>query len=236
MATNIFNKPLNKLAKVVGQAFAAINSDKKLQEEQRECIIECMDNITKDDIHFDRMCLASTTCRDDYQSDYNASRDGYPVTYLKLWDDEVFTMGIFILKHGVKIPLHDHPKMYGFIKIIEGKAKIVSYTQTTADTVVPGSMTIYKTTKSEPISLEPKDKPCVLYPDNENIHEVYAENGPMAFLDVLAPPYSDDRECHYYIDLSSGQFGVHHLYDKGTESGDYYTEEIVYTGPPIHHS
>lgn len=42
--------------------------------------------------------------------------------------------------------------------------------------------------------------PCLLTPLRDNLHQIDAVEGPAAFLDILAPPYSPDdgRDCHYY--------------------------------------
>lgn len=51
-----------------------------------------------------------------------------PVTYIEVFEDEHVSIGVFVLRDGAKIPLHDHPYMYGVLKVIHGKVKIQSYT------------------------------------------------------------------------------------------------------------
>jgi len=51
-----------------------------------------------------------------------------PVTYIEVFEDENVSIGVFVLRDGAKIPLHDHPYMYGVLKVIYGKVKIQSYT------------------------------------------------------------------------------------------------------------
>ena len=38
---------------------------------------------------------------------------GAPVSYINIFECSYFTLGVFILKSGVSVPLHDHPGMYG---------------------------------------------------------------------------------------------------------------------------
>ena len=38
---------------------------------------------------------------------------GAPVSYINIFESKHFTLGVFILKNGVSIPLHDHPGMHG---------------------------------------------------------------------------------------------------------------------------
>lgn len=40
-----------------------------------------------------------------------------PVTYMHICETEVFSMGVFLLRAGASIPLHDHPGMNGMLKV-----------------------------------------------------------------------------------------------------------------------
>lgn len=51
-----------------------------------------------------------------------------PVTYIEVFEDQNVSVGVFVLRDGAKIPLHDHPYMYGVLKVIYGKVKVQSYT------------------------------------------------------------------------------------------------------------
>jgi len=51
-----------------------------------------------------------------------------PVTYIEVFEDKHVSIGVFVLRDGAKIPLHDHPYMYGVLKVIYGKVRIQSYT------------------------------------------------------------------------------------------------------------
>ncbi|CAB1416587.1 unnamed protein product [Pleuronectes platessa] len=39
-----------------------------------------------------------------------------PVTYVHICGTEVFSMGVFLLRPGTSIPLHDHPDMNGNLR------------------------------------------------------------------------------------------------------------------------
>lgn len=56
------------------------------------------------------------------------SRHQAPVTYIEVFEDQHVSIGVFVLRDGAKIPLHDHPYMYGVLKVIYGKVKVQSYT------------------------------------------------------------------------------------------------------------
>lgn len=40
-----------------------------------------------------------------------------PVSYMHICETEAFSMGVFLLRRGASIPLHDHPGMNGMLKV-----------------------------------------------------------------------------------------------------------------------
>ncbi|XP_023695399.1 2-aminoethanethiol dioxygenase-like [Paramormyrops kingsleyae] len=135
-----------------------------------------------------------------------------PVTYMHICETDVFSMGVFLLKTGASIPLHDHPGMNGMLKVIYGKVRITCFDK--SDSPVDAACS---TQPSPPLLPFQKDSlkravfrsvgeyteesaACVLAPHKDNLHQVDAVDGPTAFLDILAPPYDPDngRDCHYY--------------------------------------
>ncbi|XP_044516257.1 2-aminoethanethiol dioxygenase [Gracilinanus agilis] len=47
-----------------------------------------------------------------------------PVTYMHICETAEFSLGVFLLKSGTSIPLHDHPGMYGVLKVLYGTLRI----------------------------------------------------------------------------------------------------------------
>ena len=43
----------------------------------------------------------------------NGSYTGAPATHVSIFECPFFSLGVFILKKGGSIPLHDHPGMFG---------------------------------------------------------------------------------------------------------------------------
>ncbi|XP_067007756.1 2-aminoethanethiol dioxygenase [Anabrus simplex] len=167
------------------------------------------DRITASDVQLDSRLLDAT-----YHSIGHLNRRKPPVTYIEIYEDSYFTIGIFILKPGAKIPLHDHPQMYGILKVLSGTVKIQSYN------VLPNELqndsteeySIKNTLLAEKVPevhLNETSLACVLTPVDRNLHEIHSVNGAAAFLDILAPPYDSDapgtgnRACHYYKELPS---------------------------------
>ncbi|XP_053778905.1 2-aminoethanethiol dioxygenase isoform X1 [Desmodus rotundus] len=140
-----------------------------------------------------------------------------PVTYMHIYETDGFSLGVFLLKSGTSIPLHDHPGMHGMLKVLYGTLRI-----SCMDKLEAGSGQRQRAPPPEQQfepPLQPRERdairlgvlrsraeyteasgPCVLTPHRDNLHQIDAVDGPAAFLDILAPPYDPDdgRDCHYY--------------------------------------
>ncbi|KAM4636147.1 2-aminoethanethiol dioxygenase [Discoglossus pictus] len=133
-----------------------------------------------------------------------------PVTYMHICENDSFSMGVFLLKGGTSIPLHDHPGMYGMLKVLYGKVSISGFDK--LDTPPAASLQFspplppYQRASLRRAALRSVGEfsdgsgPCLLSPHRDNLHQITAVDGPAAFLDILAPPYDPDdgRDCHYY--------------------------------------
>lgn len=129
------------------------------------------------------------------------------VTYTTIYKCDNFSLCIFFLPTNAVIPLHNHPGMTVFSKLLLGTMHIKSYdfvdpvNSCQADTV-PSSPSRLAMLKANTVFTAPCDT-SVLYPTTGgNIHAFTAIT-PCAVLDVLGPPYSieDGRDCTYYKDI-----------------------------------
>ncbi|XP_072279910.1 2-aminoethanethiol dioxygenase [Pyxicephalus adspersus] len=131
-----------------------------------------------------------------------------PVTYMHICETESFSMGVFLLKGGTSIPLHDHPGMHGMLKVLYGKVRIMGFDKMEA--VPPSELppllqpyqrsSVFRAMLRSSGEYGDSSPPCLLSPHRDNLHQISAVDGPAAFLDILAPPYDPDdgRDCHYY--------------------------------------
>lgn len=108
-------------------------------------------------------------------------------------------MSIFIIDENYTMPIHDHPRMCGILKVISGKLKVHCYTriQTDAEDEI-----IVRA--EEPKILDELSEASIITNDC-NFHELTALDGPAAFFDILSPPYSDmhdstdeARHCSFF--------------------------------------
>ncbi|KAK4787025.1 hypothetical protein SAY86_010858 [Trapa natans] len=175
------------------------------------------------------------------------------VTCTTIYKCDNFSLCIFFLPPGGVIPLHNHPGMTVFSKLLIGSMHIKSYDWATgrATSSAPSSAPPHlrlATLKADRVLAAPCDS-SVLYPTTGgNIHEFTALK-PCAILDVLGPPYSKDdgRDCSFYRDYPYTAFPA---YDEvaqekeGLEECYGWLEEIdlpenshidgiEYLGPPI---
>ncbi|KAA3464358.1 plant cysteine oxidase 2-like isoform X1 [Gossypium australe] len=187
-----------------------------------------------------------------------ATRRAPTITYLHIHECEKFSMGIFCLPPSGVLPLHNHPGMTVFSKLLFGTMHIKSY-----DWVVgaPGSASAVaepsQTAQRSEVQLA-KVKvdsnltaPCkssILYPaDGGNMHCFTAVTA-CAVLDVLGPPYSDaeGRPCTYYLAYPFTKFSGDEQVSIPDEEKDNYAwlqerdkpedlvvEGALYTGPVI---
>ncbi|XP_029932949.1 2-aminoethanethiol (cysteamine) dioxygenase a [Myripristis murdjan] len=136
-----------------------------------------------------------------------------PVTYMHICETDAFSMGVFLLRTGASIPLHDHPGMNGMLKVLYGKVSIRcfdkledSLTAKTPPPLFEPPLSPFQTGSLRRSVLRSigefseESGPCLLTPQQDNLHQIDAVEGPAAFLDILAPPYDPDdgRDCHYY--------------------------------------
>ncbi|CAL4965731.1 unnamed protein product [Urochloa decumbens] len=168
------------------------------------------------------------------------------ITYLHLYKCEAFSIGIFCLPSRGAIPLHNHPGMTVFSKLLFGTMHVKSYDwaaqQDTPDVPLQGSR--LAKVKADGILTAPCET-SVLYPeDGGNMHCFTAQNV-CAVLDVLGPPYDDGsgRHCQYY-NVSSSAISVggsmllpgadrYELLEESEPPEGFYLVGSTYMGPRI---
>ncbi|XP_043699246.1 plant cysteine oxidase 2-like isoform X2 [Telopea speciosissima] len=128
------------------------------------------------------------------------------VTCTTIYKCKNFSLCIFFLPPTAVIPLHNHPGMTVFSKLLLGSMHIKAYDWVDpvkhSESSMPSLIVRLARLKANSVFTAPCNT-SVLYPTSGgNIHAFTAVT-PCAVLDVLGPPYSeeDDRDCTYYRDL-----------------------------------
>lgn len=106
------------------------------------------------------------------------------------------TVCIFLLRAGAWIPLHDHPGMNVFGRLLFGRMRVTSFDllhpARGQDGAAPARCRGDKIMGPEPVTYG-------LGPEEGNLHELQAIEH-CAFFDILSPPYDphSGRDCTYY--------------------------------------
>lgn len=165
-----------------------------------------------------------------------------PVTYMHICETDHFSMGVFLLKSGTSIPLHDHPGMYGVLKVLYGKVRIRCFDRLQRPSYGAHTDSLRLSVLRSTGEYTPESAPCVLSPDQDNLHQIDAVDGPTAFMDILAPPYDPDngRDCHYYTVLNeeesqggAGQPGQEVWLREVSQPSDFWCGAEPYPGPQV---
>jgi len=204
-------------------------------------IVKLTSSVTPEDVYFDSNLVL----------DRGMGRA--PVTYIDLFENHLATLGIFVLNNVFTLPLHDHPSMFGFVKVLFGKVRVRSYTEVLVDP--PNDLLRISHERDRRIVTVKlanefeanQDSPAtVLTPSECNFHSISSVDGPAAFLDLLSPPYdykTRQRICHYYSEISPescSSDGIRsttnsdflYLIEKD-EPEDFYCDSAKYRGPPL---
>lgn len=149
--------------------------------------------------------------------DRSTARKPPAITFTKIYSCDSFSMCVFFLPPAAVIPLHNHPGMTVFSKLLLGTMHIKSYdlvgNYETDKYAQPPQLKLAQMVEDSDFTA-----PCetsILYPTTGgNIHTFRAITS-CAVLDIIGPPYSkeDDRDCTYYkdhpyTDLTDGDLKV----------------------------
>lgn len=200
------------MTKLIQNIFKQANklySNTKLAENETkstyQLLVSLMSNVKADDLSYnqaevDRKILVEA-----------------PTAYSKLFENDFFNLSLFSIGPNSRLPLHNHPGMDGFLKVISGKVLIKTFDQLPQDVDKPPSnilssipyklksSSIVPTRRLEDKIISADDQSVALIePEKGNIHEITVspdwETG-SAFLDLIAPPYDRDssaRSVSYY--------------------------------------
>ncbi|XP_022988474.1 plant cysteine oxidase 3 isoform X1 [Cucurbita maxima] len=180
------------------------------------------------------------------------ARWAQPITYIDIFEGESFTICIFSFPTSSVIPLHDHPGMTVFSKVLYGSLHVKAY-----DWVEPAFIQESKDSTNfqgrlaklaVDEVLTASSGTSVLYPKTGGNLHCFTAVSPCAVLDVLSPPYNEDkgRRCTYFHDYPYSTFSAEskpNLNDEEVEDyawlakietpDDLYMRPGVYTGPAI---
>ncbi|CAJ2672031.1 2-aminoethanethiol dioxygenase-like protein [Trifolium pratense] len=231
-------KALQELFDSCKQTFKGPNTVPSPQDVHKLCHI--LDNMKPEDVGLSRDLQ--------FFKPGNIIKENQRVTYTTVYKCDNFSLCIFFLPERGVIPLHNHPGMTVFSKLLLGQMHIKSYDWVDSEAShnllqqqQPSKLRLAKL-KANKVFTAPCDT-SVLYPTTGgNIHEFTAIT-PCAVLDVIGPPYSkeDGRDCSYYRDYPCDTFpnevkdknDSYALLEEIEMQENCQMDGIEYLGPPI---
>lgn len=149
--------------------------------------------------------------------------EGFPrIAYIQIYECDKFSIGLFCLPPSAVIPLHNHPEMTVFSKLLFGTMHIKSLDwvndapdKTVLNVKPPDANGVISAgARLSKVKVDTNfTAPCntsILYPtDGGNMHCFMAVTQ-CAVLDVLGPPYNDSegRYCAYYLEYPFAGFSA----------------------------
>lgn len=165
--------------------------------------------------------------------DFNVSKaDVLPgVSYQEVYSGPEMTICVFTLSAGSRLPLHDHPEMHVFGRLLLGRLRVTSYdlmpkpdleeAQWPREVVLEGDDFL----ETAPVTFS-------LGPDRGNLHELLALED-CAFFDVLFPSYDSEagRHCTYFNHWMDSSTGRHYVAPE--QPWGLSMRQRPYRGPPF---
>lgn len=169
------------------------------------------------------------------------------ILYTEIVDAEKYTICVFTLPAGAKLPLHDHPNMVVLSKVLWGQMQVEAFDRALDNRAESpggdGGLFSWLGKQSKAATLEPfpivkkrgaevwtsEDGVQLTGPDDCNIHEFTAVT-PCCVIDVLAPPYDwkRGRRCTYY-EIQHHEDGS--IWARPVRCpSDFVTENLPYSG------
>eukprot|EP00930_Biecheleria_cincta_P021461 TRINITY_DN15903_c0_g1_i2.p1 TRINITY_DN15903_c0_g1~~TRINITY_DN15903_c0_g1_i2.p1 ORF type:complete len:304 (+),score=50.96 TRINITY_DN15903_c0_g1_i2:62-973(+) len=181
------------------------------------------------------------------------------VGYLDIYQGSDFTLCAFVMRQGACIPLHDHPGMHVFGRLLFGRMKVVSFDleraldeedAPTAAGDAGQQSGVPSRSRSSPMTavrprhqfwsrlnsvevLGPEPATYWLSPAQGNLHQLEAVED-CAFFDIVAPPYDalSGRDCTYYSPMSTDDVSVGQTCLLQKYKPRHFTTQVLrYTGP-----
>ncbi|RCV41627.1 hypothetical protein SETIT_9G152200v2 [Setaria italica] len=141
----------------------------------------------------------------DYFHRMNAAARQTPpiITCKTIYSCSNFTIAVFFLPQRAVMPLHDHPGMTVFSKVLIGSTHVEAYDWLRPRVSGQGSPAAMLAEKVLDHNVTAASDAWVLFPDTGGNMHRFVVDGHCAFLDVLTPPYApaEQRSCTYYEDL-----------------------------------
>ncbi|KAK4274128.1 hypothetical protein QN277_017406 [Acacia crassicarpa] len=164
------------------------------------------------------------------------------ITYIHIHECDHFSIGVFCFPAGKVFPLHDHPGMTVFSKVLYGSVHVKAYDwikldasgcPTYGDTGIVSAGGLASSV-IDGITKAPREASILFPRSGGNIHSFTALT-PCAILDVLSPPYSPDfgRPSTYFSHFPVPSLPGYAWLQEKPLPDDLIVKGAPYLGPPV---
>lgn len=206
-----------RLLRSAGTALLDASGDSSELSELSACVLSALDDLHADDLGISPRDAMRVRCRSG-------------IGYQEVYSGPEMTMCIFVLRRGAHIPLHDHPGMHVYGRLLFGQLRVRSFDPEDSD---PGAWSSARRAVLRSDSLVgPKPTTYSLGPVEGNLHELVALED-SAFFDVLTPSYDQrgGRDCTYF--RREGPEDSNTCILVPTKMCGFAMDTLVYRGPPF---
>lgn len=213
--------PLLRTARLAARGTHALDVDAAVEESappgRFDGVLPALDSLFAEDLGVSPLDAARVTCRSG-------------IGYQEVYAGREMTMCIFLLRRGAKIPLHDHPGMHVYGRLLFGQLRVRSYDPSEPDAWSWRSERA-AVLRSDSV-VGPAPTTYSLGPEQGNIHELQALED-SAFFDILTPSYDpqDGRDCSYFS--REGPEDAENVVLVPTQLRDFHMDFVKYRGPPF---
>jgi cysteamine dioxygenase len=158
----------SKIQRLVGQAratFRKVGEEPAFSDEMKK-LKEVINTLTSKDFNLSPGVAHK-------QWNYRPYVVDSPSSCMEIYQCPEFSIGIFLIKPHKHMPFHDHPGMYGVMKVLFSSMTVTSYSKL-EEQATPTQGVPVRCRFLSKLSLDSKSEPCVLYPEQGNIHQIQA--------------------------------------------------------------
>ncbi|KRX00356.1 RmlC-like cupin domain [Pseudocohnilembus persalinus] len=158
------------------------------------------------------------------------------VSYAQVMEDpnQQFSLGIFFIPKNFHMPIHDHPGMYVFQKVLFGEGESVQINLDSKPNIIKQFLYPIKQLQGDQIKNVTIQKKClkqndfeVITPEKNNIHGYRTSEKNFAFLDFLFPHYDfKQRYCNFYNIIEESEKQKESIIQIKGMDNDYRTRRV----------
>lgn len=107
--------PIQKILKLAQATYSNPNLADHVAKANHQLLVTLLSNLKASDLNYNQS-----------EVDQKILVDA-PCAYARLYENNYFNLCVFSIRPGSRLPLHNHPNMHGFLRVISGKVVIKNF-------------------------------------------------------------------------------------------------------------